>query len=96
VVEHIIIKPSNFSAHLFWKAVPAGYNTSINITHFLIYLNGKLLQKLSQEEHGRQFIIEGIKPYTMYTVGIEAQDYYLVKSRRTSKTFNTKEAGKHV
>ena len=90
-VQAFDVQPSNFSVDLSWT-MPSWTNSSY-ITRFLIYLNDTLHKNISREEYGHQFTVHGLKPNTIYTVGIETQDGNLNKGKRKSQQFLTKEAG---
>lgn len=90
-VQGIKIKPSRFSADLSWTIPPS--EISSYITHFLIYLDGKLHKNISRE-NGHQFTIHNLEPFTNYTVGIETQDGNFNKSEMISEEFETEESGK--
>jgi hypothetical protein len=63
------------------------------ITHFIIYLNGRRIHRISREEYGNEFVLRELKPYTEYTVGIQAQDSFLKNSTIVYQNFVTKKAG---
>ena len=93
-VEAFVTKPSNFSVYLSWT-IPSS-NESSYITHFVIYLNGKLHKNISREVYGNQFTIHGLKPITKYNVSIETRDGNYEKGGRKSTQFKTDEAGKSL
>ncbi|XP_028402590.1 receptor-type tyrosine-protein phosphatase delta-like isoform X2 [Dendronephthya gigantea] len=70
-VQNIVAKPSNSSVHLSWR-IPSTV-TSTFITHFVIYLNGTEISRISRAYYANQYILRDLKPYTNYVVGIKAQ-----------------------
>ncbi len=88
----IITNPSNFSVHLSWTMPEA--KASSYITHFIIYLNGTEMHKISRAKYGNQYILRRLKPNTEYNVGIQAQDGSLKKTTIVYQSFKTEEAGK--
>ena len=94
-VDELQITPSDTSARVTW--VIHEKTISSFITQYYIYLNGQSQPHIvSRAEDGAQIDIPGLKPYTVYTVGIETVDGALQRSRRVSKTFNTEQAGKDI
>ncbi len=94
-VTDLKITPSNFSALVVWRM--PDHTLSSYITHYFIYLNNKLLQRISRKVYNTKFTIIGLKPYTEYSVGIQTQDGSSQKSAVVySPVFKTKEAGKHT
>lgn len=94
-VDELQIIPSDTSARVTW--VIHEKTVSSLITQYYIYLNGQSQPYIvSRAEDGDQIDIPGLKPYTVYTVGIETVDGALQRSRRVSKTFNTEQAGKDI
>ncbi|CAB4044052.1 Down syndrome cell adhesion molecule 1 homolog, partial [Paramuricea clavata] len=90
-VDELQITPSDTSARVTW--VIHEKTVSSLITKYYIYLNGQSQPHVvSRAEDGTQIVIPGLKPYTVYTVGIETVDGALQRSRRVSKTFNTDQA----
>ena len=53
------------------------------------------MHRISREASNNQFVLPGLKPYTMYSVGIQTQDAYSQNSTIVYKTFQTKEAGRY-
>ena len=96
-VQKINAKPSNFSVHLSWTIPKA--KTSSYTTHFIIYLNctqcddGTRIVKISRVKSGNEFVLRGLKPYTEYTAGIQAQDSSLKNAAIVYQNFKTEEAG---
>ena len=97
-VQNVTAIPSDFSVNLSWTIPEA--RVSSYITHFTIYLSSTqqsdstLIMKISRKKYGNQFVLHGLKPYTEYTVGIQAQDGSLKNATTTYQSFKTKEAGK--
>ena len=75
-----------------WR-IPKAPNDSSYITNIIIYLNGAKHQNVSRGI--KQIDIERLKPNTSYNVEIETEDDSFQKSIKTSKSFKTKETGKH-
>ena len=74
-----------------WR-IQTSPSASSYITKLEIYLNNTLWGTVLRGSLF-QFDIGSLKPYTGYTVGIEAVDGYSQKSGITEKIFTTKEAG---
>ncbi|CAB4004623.1 Receptor-type tyrosine- phosphatase F [Paramuricea clavata] len=89
-VENITTKSSNFSVDLSWTIL--GPRQSSYITHFIIYLNGIQLQRISREKYGIHYIIFGLTSYTDYVVGVQAQDGSSHRSVIAYESFKTEEA----
>jgi len=97
--QNITANPSNFSVHLSWTIPEA--KMSSYITYFIIYLNGTQsdstrIVKISRMKYGNKFVLRGLKPYSEYTVGIQAQDGSLKNTTIVYQTFKTEEAGTFV
>jgi hypothetical protein len=90
-VEQINATLSNFSMHLSWTIPKA--KASSYTTHFIIYLNRIRIHRISRVKYGNEFVLRGLKPYTEYTVGIQAQDGFLKNSTIVYEVFRTKKAG---
>ncbi|XP_028413335.1 uncharacterized protein LOC114536208 isoform X2 [Dendronephthya gigantea] len=90
-VQNVVAKPSNFSVYLSWTIPPPAASTYI--THFIIYLNGTELNRISRADYGNQYVLRGLKPYTNYVVGIKTQDGYSMTTQPIIyQNFKTKEA----
>ena len=95
-MRNIKVKPSATSALVTWSIVTTKENSSY-ITGYDIYLNRKHLKRIARRDHGTQFNITGLKPYSDYKVGILALDGSSQKSKITySEGFKTIEAGKQL
>ena len=95
-MKNIIVKPSATSALVTWSIVTRNEDSSY-ITDYDIYLNRKHLKTIARRDHGTQFNITGLKPYSDYKVGILALDGSSQKSKiRYSEGFKTIEAGKQL
>ncbi|CAB3995581.1 receptor-type tyrosine- phosphatase epsilon-like isoform X1 [Paramuricea clavata] len=90
-VYDIEIILSDYSASVTWKILTASQDSSY-ITHYIIYLDGDELKKISREMYGTGFNILPLKPNTQYTVGIETEDSYSQRGTYVTKTFTTKQA----
>ena len=78
-----------------WSIVTTKENSSY-ITDYEIYLYPNFLKRIARKDHGIQFNITGLKPYSDYTVGIVALDGSSQQSViRYSENFSTTEAGKY-
>ena len=94
-MRNIVAKSSNFSVHLSWT-IPSPV-VSTYVTHFIIYLNGTEINRISRAYYGNQNTLQDLKPYTNYVVGIKTQDGYSMNVQSTVyKNFKTTEAGKYV
>jgi hypothetical protein len=91
-VQNVSANPSNFSVRLSWTTILEA-NVSSYITHFVIYLNGTSIHRISRVKYGDGFVLHGLKPYTKYTVGIQAQDGSLKNATKVYQNFKTGEAG---
>ena len=79
-----------------WSIVTSQEDSSC-ITDYKIYFYPNLLKTIARTDHGTQFNITGLKPYSDYTVGIVALDGSSQKSKITySEGFKTIEAGKKL
>ena len=78
-----------------WSIVTTKENSSY-ITDYDMYLYPNFLKRIARKDHGTQFNITGLKPYSDYTVGIVALDGSSQKSViRYSENVRTTEAGKY-
>jgi hypothetical protein len=89
----ITIEPYQHAARVTWK-IRSGQQDSSYITNVIICLNGTKCQTKARGEN--ETTIDKIEPYTWYNVQIETQDGSFQKSKKTSKSFKTKEAGRHI
>ena len=87
-VSNINVSPSNYSAYVTWQ-ISTSTKDSSYITKIIIYLNSKEHKNISR---GTQVTIDGLLPYTSYTVGIETQDGSSQKSNIVIETFKTSKA----
>ena len=93
-MKNIKVKPSATSALVTWSIVTR--NESSYITDYDIYLHPDFLKRIARKDHGSQFNITGLKPYSDYKVGIVALDGSSQRSEiKYSKSFKTIEAGNH-
>ena len=93
-VQNIATKPSLYSVDISWT-IPVAKKSSY-ITHFIIHLNGTVIDQISRAKHGNQYILRGLKPNTYYQVGIKTQDGNSKKSMTVYESFETKRAGKNI
>ncbi|XP_028411942.1 receptor-type tyrosine-protein phosphatase S-like [Dendronephthya gigantea] len=90
-VQNVVAKPSNFSVHLSWT-IPSP-EASTFITHFIIYLNGTEVKRISRAYYANQYILRELTPNTNYVVGIKTQDGQLKNTQTiVYHKFKTKEA----
>ncbi|XP_028416881.1 uncharacterized protein LOC114541103 isoform X2 [Dendronephthya gigantea] len=89
-VEKIVVKTSTLSVELSWKVTRP--RISSYLTHFIIYLNGTRMQRISREQYGTRYIVRGLRPFTDYIVGIQAQDSSFQTSGIAFERFKTKQA----
>ena len=95
-MKNIKVKPSATSALVTWSIVTRKEDSSY-ITDYDIFLYPNFLKTIARKDHGAQFNITGLRPYSDYTVGIVALDGSLQKSViRYSEGFKTIEAGNHI
>ena len=95
-MKNIKVKPSATSALVTWSIVTTQQDSSY-ITDYEIYLYPNLLKTIARTDHGTQFNITRLKPFSDYTVGIVALDGSSQKSKITySEVFKTIEAGKQL
>ena len=95
-VQNFSANASSFFVHLSWIIPKA--RVSRFITHFIIYLNDTTsdctrIVRISRWKYGNKFVLRGLKPYVVYTVGIQAQVGSLENSTTVYQRFRTKEAG---
>jgi hypothetical protein len=88
-VSNITVSPSKFSATVMWEISTSTQHSSY-ITEIIIYLNGQVHKTVSR---GTQVTIEGLLPYTSYSVGIQTQDGSSQKSQIVTKLFMTRGIG---
>ncbi|XP_028399361.1 uncharacterized protein LOC114522811 [Dendronephthya gigantea] len=90
-VQNVVAKPSNFSVHLSWT-IPSP-EASTFITHFIIYLNGTEVKRISRAYYVNQYNLRELTPNTNYVVGIKTQDGQLKNTQTiVYHKFKTKEA----
>ncbi|XP_028399530.1 uncharacterized protein LOC114522942 [Dendronephthya gigantea] len=90
-VQNVVAKPSNFSVHLSWT-IPSP-EASTFITHYIIYLNGTEVKRISRAYYANQYILRELTPNTNYVVGIKTQDGQLKNTQTiVYHKFKTKEA----
>ena len=99
-VQNFSANASSFSVHLSWIIPKA--RVSHYITHFIIYLNdtskshSTRIVRISRWKFGNEFVLRGLKPYVVYTVGIQAQVGSLENTTIVYQRFRTKEAGNYT
>ena len=89
---------TSFSVHLSWIIPWPEEGMSRYITHFIIYLSDTKsdrtrIIRIPRVKSGKEFVLRGLKPHTVYTVGIQAQIGSSENTTTVYQNFSTKEAG---